>query len=303
MKDVTCPITNSRNVRMVEEISVSKINLLYRNLLSLGAFNAITDLKSVQKYESLDTGYCFYFPFTIQGNESLYTYLQKFDWYYMHDKWEYRKAMEYVHENDKVMEIGSGDGAFLEILEKNISQKPEGIELSNEGVKKSLLKGLHVRKSSIEEEAEHRNEEFDTICAFQVLEHLASPKSFLESCFKLLKKGGRLIIAVPNNDSFIKNDRENTLNLPPHHMGLWNQKSLKSIATIFKFEVEAMHNEPLQNYHLEWYIRVAISTNLGYGFYRIVLKLKFIKSLILRIVAKVRHKIKGHTILVVYQKR
>lgn len=39
---------------------------------------------------------------------------------------------------------------------------------------------------------------FDCIVSFETLEHLPSPDLFIKSCFRNLKKGGRLIISTPN---------------------------------------------------------------------------------------------------------
>jgi hypothetical protein len=60
----------------------------------------------------------------------------------------------------------------------------------------------------------------------------------LEDSLKALKKGGKLIIGVPNNEPYFKSyDKYSTLNLPPHHMGLWNIKVFEKIAPLFKMEL------------------------------------------------------------------
>ena len=60
------------------------------------------------------------------------------------------------------------------------------------------------------------------------MEHIYEIKDVLEASVKALKKAGNLIICVPNNDSFIKNDEANILNLPPHHTCLWTKESLEA---------------------------------------------------------------------------
>ena len=42
------------------------------------------------------------------------------------------------------------------------------------------------------------------------------------------------------------NDKYHTLNLPPHHAGLWNKNSLKSLGKIFPLELEVLEFEPLE---------------------------------------------------------
>ena len=75
---------------------------------------------------------------------------------------------------------------------------------------------------------------FSFICSFQVLEHVYEVYGFLNSAIALLKNKGKLIIAVPNNNPyFLKHDKYHTLNLPPHHMGIWDERSLKFIGKLF----------------------------------------------------------------------
>lgn len=100
------------------------------------------------------------------------------------------------------------------------------------------------------------------VCSFQVLEHIADVKSFIESSLKALKKGGRLVVAVPNNDvlffkyrnlRFQNNHYLKTLllNLPPHHMGLWNPRSIVNLASIYNLKLEALFKEPLNHHRKE----------------------------------------------------
>jgi len=43
---------------------------------------------------------------------------------------------------------------------------------------------------------------FDCITAFDVIEHMEKPKSFLRNCFAALRSGGYLVISTGNLDSF-----------------------------------------------------------------------------------------------------
>ena len=69
---------------------------------------------------------------------------------------------------------------------------------------------------------------------------------FIKDSLLALKPNGKLIIGVPNNNPFLfVNDKYHTLNLPPHHAGLWNKKSLKSLEQIFNIELVSLQYEPL----------------------------------------------------------
>ena len=73
----------------------------------------------------------------------------------------------------------------------------------------------------IEDHADQRPGHYDAVTSFQVLEHVTEPASFLRACVKALRPGGRLLLGVPNNDSFLGLLEDNWLNMPPHHMSLW----------------------------------------------------------------------------------
>ncbi len=63
--------------------------------------------------------------------------------------------------------------------------------------------------------------------------------------------GGKMILSVPNNDAFMfKCDDIQTLNRPPHHVGLWNTASLISLTKIFNLRLDGTEFEPLQDYHI-----------------------------------------------------
>ena len=71
--------------------------------------------------------------------------------------------------------------------------------------------------------------------------YFTNPKKFIETSLKLLRKGGKLILSVPNHDSFMGLDDENFLDMPPHHMGLWNEKSLVAIQKFFPIVVSKIY--------------------------------------------------------------
>ena len=74
----------------------------------------------------------------------------------------------------------------------------------------------------------------------------------LNSSIDCLKVGGKLFISVPNNNSFLGLDHLNVLNQPPHHMGLWDRKSLYHLQRFFPLRLDDLFLEPPQIYHKEY---------------------------------------------------
>lgn len=107
-----------------------------------------------------------------------------------------------VNKESKILEIGSGYGIFVEIMEQE-GYSIEGIEISD--VRREI--SSHFCKSKIygynimiDEIPQHMLNKYDTIVLFHVLEHISKPEDFLSQIKKMLKKGGNIIIEVPNLD-------------------------------------------------------------------------------------------------------
>ncbi|MNY13942.1 Ubiquinone biosynthesis O-methyltransferase [compost metagenome] len=198
------------------------------------------------------------------------------------------------------MEIGSGFGAFLQLLKNNDIQG-KGLELNPNAVSRCVEEMLNVEEKLIQEEANENPEFYDVVCCYQVLEHIADPNSFIHSSIQALKIGGKLIIGVPNNNPYLfVNDKYHTLNLPPHHAGLWNKKSLKSLEKVFSLKQESIEFEPLEvsySYFIDFQIR-----NLN-NYFIFKKGLVFLNKLMPRVLKKVICKlINGRNMLVVYRK-
>lgn len=262
---VISPITLKPNTKLVNTLSINDIIDLYSKDLEVDVVNIFKGLKEIYIYECLDTGYLFYYPMNLSGDESFYDDLKrqmpiKYNVsYYSETKWEYEICCKMIKPNDQVYEIGAGNGAFLSILKKNGIDNLYGSELNKKSIETASKKGIYLEYKTIEGKAEETKEEFDVVCTFQVLEHVANVNSFIASSLKILKKGGKLIIAVPcNNPYLFKNDILNTLNLPPHHMGLWGEKAFKNLSKYFPIKLNEIIIEklPSSGYNFDRYYEV-----------------------------------------------
>lgn len=103
-----------------------------------------------------------------------------------------------IKEKDNVLEAGCGNGEFALILKETLGIDIIGMEISESGIKKTKNKGINVIRADLQSKFPFREEEFDVIFSGQVLEHLYNPDFFLDECFRVLKKGGKLILTTPN---------------------------------------------------------------------------------------------------------
>lgn len=250
------PVTHSKHVTLVAEFPAGKIIAGYQEKgISVERF--FKDVPAVGLYECEDTGYRFYYPETIFGDGQFYADLQVLDEdYYPKEKWEHGYAAGQLRPSDLVLEVGAGDGFFLDIL-KNKGIQARGLELNPMAIEACRAKGLQVDGEMIQQHAQANEGKYDAVCAFQVLEHIYDVKDFLTACIKALKKGGKLIIGVPNNNPYLyKHDDWHLLNLPPHHAGLWGRKAFTALPDFYDIKEEKIIVEPLHNYlgeYKEWF--------------------------------------------------
>jgi len=298
---IICPLTKHSAVTLVEKIQVSKLNQLYA-MYGIDTKSVFQPLQYIYRYHSVKSGYDFYYPFELQGTPSLYEALEKNAWYYLEQKWEHIQSLKFITSADKVLEIGCGQCSFLLSLKNKFGGEPIGLEMNQHAIEKATSMGLNVKNEDLDSYAVKNREAFDVVCFYQVLEHIADPLTFLQKALLLLRKGGKLILAVPNNDSLLNKDVENALNYPPHHMGLWTKKSLVYLTDLLNIKLEHMQNEPLQREHYDWYVRTRLKYFFGARFYHRILSKTIIPILFKMQIVKKAHRIEGHTIMAVYKK-
>lgn len=255
-----CLICNSASNRAIARITADKL---------IGAYSASyatpVDRLFPRRTETIDLNICdtcdlrWYSP-PVAGDDRFYEDLHRFDWYYQDYKPEYDFAKMHISDASSVLEIGCGKGAFRRFLQKNVHYR--GLELNPAAVEKARADGMDVAAVSLEEEATERCGFYDIVCNFQVLEHVLEPRSFLLDCAKALTPGGKVIIAVPSEDSFLSLAENAWLNMPPHHLTRWSDQALKYAVTLAGFQIKEIWHEPVADFHTDWYRYTMINAGL-----------------------------------------
>lgn len=136
---------------------------------------------------------------------------------------------------DLWIDVGAGDGGFLEQVN---SGKKIGVEVSQYGRKNMEKRG--IKTLSPEAFTKSRNLQADVISFWHVLEHVIEPKFLLVAAQKNLKENGRIIIGIPNANSFeFRLFKEKWFHFAPlHHKWHFTAKGLKTLLAKEGFVVQ-----------------------------------------------------------------
>ncbi len=102
--------------------------------------------------------------------------------------------------NGSILDIGCSTGGFLGLLGEGWDRA--GAEIERSAADKARGKGVRILAEDLEQ-LENLQERFDVITAFDVIEHLESPLSFLGHMLKLSSDNGVIIVSTGDTDSFM----------------------------------------------------------------------------------------------------
>lgn len=238
------PINNVYESILVDSVPSLILIKKYYDEFGINVEEYFNGIEQVDIYECVKTKYRFYYPFCLIGNSVFYTNLSRNKSNYYYFRWEHKLALKFAKKKSRWLEIGSGNSFFLKKLVEN-GVNAKGLELNKDEVETALKNELIVLNQDFFS-YDHSSEKFDVIALFQVLEHISTISEFFKKAKMMLNVGGKIIFSVPNSNPYLYYfDKFHTLNLPPHHMGLWNKKAVKLVAHEFGFKLKVIKIEKL----------------------------------------------------------
>lgn len=149
-----------------------------------------------------------------------------------------------------LLDIGSGTGHFLNTL-KMAGWVTKGIEINKSAREYSSAK-FRLEVISPEEIGLLHDHEFDCITMWHVMEHFHNPGNYFKEISRLIKPGGTVLVALPNNDSADSKHYGPAWAAydVPRHLWHFNPVTFSKFAGNNGFSVESTLNLPLDVFYI-----------------------------------------------------
>lgn len=101
-------------------------------------------------------------------------------------------------QSGSLLDVGTGDAHFLDIAKRHFTTT--GTDFSDAAADWARKRGHEIIVGQLEA-LDFGQRQFDCITLWHVLEHVPCPKTFIQKVYSLLRPGGILVVAVPNEEN------------------------------------------------------------------------------------------------------
>ena len=119
-----------------------------------------------------------------------------FSFYLPYQKERIELFKPYLKKQYSILDIGASSGHFLAAAKPYV-KKVSALELNTKDAQFMRRRGVVVYNDPIEEDKLPK-EAFDTIFILETFEHVPDPINFLKHAARALKRGGQVVIEIPN---------------------------------------------------------------------------------------------------------
>ncbi len=138
-----------------------------------------------------------------------------------------------ITNESRILEIGCGWGRLLVGFKKKFpGSQVTGIDITKDFLEKAkfiLKKELgSCNVSVLQGDAMKLNFEedfFDTVVTSRVLQYVENPQKAVDGCYRVLKKGGRLVVCLPNKWNLIRILTYRTKLYSPSEVAIWMDRA------------------------------------------------------------------------------
>ena len=163
------------------------------------------------------------------------------------------KLQSFSNHQDSLLEIGCGDGFFLEQALAQGYTTVRGVEPSESAIRDASPRVRDQIVCDVMRPGLFKDGQFDAVCLFQVFDHVPHPEAVLEACRAALRPGGLILCLNHNAESVSAHVmRERSPIIDIEHTYLYSPATMRRIFTAGGFKV--LRQGPVSNKYSLGYI-------------------------------------------------
>ncbi len=235
-----CLLCEGERLEPVWSLTGSEVRALWRSVgknLSEEAMVSLPPARIVTQFECHRCGFRFFDP-GLAGGGKFYEELGEGSYYAtVRPEFDFALKLPVLEQGHSVLDVGGGDGAFLDLARRS-GIRTFAVELNPRAAAACAAKGHTTFGKFLEDISPSEvGGGVDMLTLFQVVEHVPDPKGFLRGAARLVKPGGLLVVAVPNNEGQHRLLPYDPGNMPPHHISRWRMSDLERLGRECGLEV------------------------------------------------------------------
>lgn len=164
---------------------------------------------------------------------------------------EFLKKTGLLKKGQKVLEIGTGSGKMLRYL-KEQGHNVVGADVNDECIQFAKDRfGIEVRKLTDKNKLPFKDNSFDIILSFDVLEHIPDTDIHLQEVKRVLKPGGYYLLTTPNKLTNLPYEiwkKKSFTEYKKYHMSLHAYWGLKSRFEKHGFSIQFINIKIMNEY-------------------------------------------------------
>ncbi|MBE9013389.1 class I SAM-dependent methyltransferase [Pseudanabaenaceae cyanobacterium LEGE 13415] len=166
-------------------------------------------------------------------------------------RWEFQQCLADFDTASNILEIGCGEGYFLELVTQ-AGYQALGLDFNTTAIQVAQARGLNAQCWDLKALKEHRSQQkFDRVAFFHVLEHIEDLDSFFADLTLLTTEGASLHFSCPNTRRYsthlVEGNRladRDFWDYPPHHQTRWVPSAIEKLLDRLGWKLVKVLDEP-----------------------------------------------------------